>query len=249
MSWKNLHLTEKPYMKGDRVKEAQNLLAHNKYGKFYAAAVDGQFGPLSDSATKLAKRDLGYAKKDINGTFGPHLYGYLKGTEKLPLANQIRRKARLAAANGESSKRSRIVAELKWGIAHTASIHYAQIRPMPLKAWKAHKLPLTTDCSGSITCAYYSAGADDPNGLKYNGQGYTGTMLTHLPHIHASQAKPGDLIVFGAYPGAHVCAILETGADPLLFSHGQEAGPFSIRMSVEHAAHRNGPVTYLRGVK
>ncbi len=39
--------------------------------------------------------------------------------------------------------------------------------------------------------------------------------------------------------------IVETGADPLTVSHGQEAGPIKVRHSVEAAAHRP-PATFLR---
>ena len=249
MTWKNLYLKEVPYLNNPSVKNAQSLLAKNHYGRFYNGAIDGSYGPITASATKSAKYWLGYPNKAQNTTFGAAIFAYLSGTTKLPVAYQIRRKIRLAATNGSDALRNRIVDQLKWGIANSPSIHYAQIRPMPLKAWKSHNLPLTTDCSGSVTCAYNAAGADDPNGFGYDGSGYTGTLMSHLPHIHASEAKPADLIVFGDYPGHHVCAILETGSDPLLFSHGQEAGPFAIRMSTEHQAQGSGPVTYLRGVK
>ena len=63
--------------------------------------------------------------------------------------------------------RRKIVAAARWGIANEPRIHYGEIRPIPL----GRTLPLTTDCSGFVTICYYLAGAPDPNGLGYSGQG------------------------------------------------------------------------------
>ena len=109
---------------------------------------------------------------------------------------------------------------------------------MPL----ARVLPLTTDCSGFVTLCYYLAGAPDPNGLGYSGQGWTGTLLRHLPATDAP--RPGDIVVFGAYPGRHCAIALTGGPDPLLASHGMERGPVAIRFSAETAIQRV-PATWL----
>ena len=103
-------------------------------------------------------------------------------------------------------------------------------------------LPLTTDCSGFVTLCYYLAGAPDPNGLGYSGQGWTGTLLRHLPETEAP--RPGDIAVFGAYPGRHCAIALSGGADPLLASHGMERGPVVIRCSAE-VAIQQAPATWL----
>ncbi len=148
--------------------------------------------------------------------------------------------------------RAKITAEAGWGCAHEASIHYRETRPIPLAAYKAHTLPLTTDCSGFATCCYYAAGAPDPNGLNYSGQGYTGTLLDHLPQVSLAQAEPADLVVFGAPPGLHVVVLLESGTansgDPNVASHGTEAGPRVERLSAERAYFHGHPMTVLRGV-
>jgi cell wall-associated NlpC family hydrolase len=94
-------------------------------------------------------------------------------------------------------------------------------------------LPLTTDCSGFVTLCYYLAGASDPNGLGYDGEGWTGTLLRHLEHVAAADVRRGDLVVWGRYPGRHCAVVLEPGDDPLLCSHGQERGPVEIRFSTE----------------
>lgn len=134
--------------------------------------------------------------------------------------------------------RQKIVAAARWGIENEPSIHYGEIRPMPL----ARRLPLTTDCSGFVTLCYYLAGAPDPNGLGYGGQGWTGTLLRHLRP--AVQVRRGDIVVFGAYPGRHCAVVLEPGDDPLLCSHGQERGPLAIRFS-EEAAVQQAVATWL----
>jgi cell wall-associated NlpC family hydrolase len=125
------------------------------------------------------------------------------------------------------SVREEIVGVARWGIRNEPRIHYALVRPMPLR----RELPLATDCSGFATLCYFLAGAEDPNGLDYIGEGYTGTMLRHMRHVHA--ARPGDLVVWGRYPGHHVAIVMEAGEDPLLCSHGQERGPLAIRFSDE----------------
>ena len=125
--------------------------------------------------------------------------------------------------------RRKIVAAARWGIANEPRIHYGEIRPVRL----ARTLPLTTDCSGFVTLCYYLAGAPDPNGLGYSGQGYTGTLLDHLDPIGPAGARRGDVVVWGAYPGRHCAIVLEAGDDPLLASHGMERGPIPIRYSDE----------------
>lgn len=133
--------------------------------------------------------------------------------------------------------RSAVVAYARWACSSSVEPfwHYRQSRPIPLAQGKARKLPITTDCSGFATICAYQAGAPDPNGLKYNGQGYTGTLLQHLKHTTLAAAQPGDLIVYGAAAGRghHVVVIVEAGPDPLVASHGTERGPLLLRHSQE----------------
>ena len=72
---------------------------------------------------------------------------------------------------------------------------------------KPYALPLSTDCSGFATMCYWLAGAPDPNGLHYAEVGYTGTMLAH--GLEVNLPEPGDLIVYGPYPGHHVVIYLD----------------------------------------
>lgn len=140
----------------------------------------------------------------------------------------------------------RLLAQYHWAVNNQPSIHYAQIRPHPLQKWKSHTTPLTTDCSGAVTCAAFAAGLPDPNGRGYDGQGFTGTLLDHLQHISRAIIRPGDLCVFGGGDGDHVAAVTEVHADPLLFSHGYEGAPIFILFSTEARYHWGDPVTWLR---
>jgi peptidoglycan hydrolase-like protein with peptidoglycan-binding domain len=201
------------------VRALQQLLAPYNPGP-----VDGEYGPLTAAAVKRAKKALGYRRCD--GVAGPRLIALLK--EK---------------AAQSLTLREQIVANARWGIANEPQIHYEQLRPID-GLREPRKLPLRTDCSGFSTLCYAWAGAPDPNGLGYSGQGYTGTLLQHMKAIGEEAVQPGDLVVWGVPPGHHVALALEAGPDPLLCSHGQEKGPIAIRFSVE-SEFQPAPATWL----
>jgi cell wall-associated NlpC family hydrolase len=220
-----------PHMSGADVKAAQKLLADNPYGNFQPGAADGEFGPATAEAARQAKWLLGYPQNQCDDDFGPKLAAYLEG-KPLPAPFKTRRAQRLKEAKSSSGLRAKIVEVARWGIANEGSIHYEQSRPVDGMG-QPRKLPLNTDCSGFSTLCYKWAGAKiDPNGGNFSGA-YTGTMLQHCRHIARSAVQPGDLVVWGNYPGNHVALVLEAGADPLLCSHGQEKGPIAIAFSVE----------------
>lgn len=146
--------------------------------------------------------------------------------------------------------RAKIVDYFEWAEAHADLWHYAQVRPIPHDRTKLQKLPVTTDCSGYVTMAYEFAGAPDPNGLGYNGAGYTGTLLQRGERIAwydgtrlvmKRQPRPADLIIFGEPPGHHVTGFKKVWHGAwLTSSHGQEIGPISILNNRERLAQRRG---------
>lgn len=217
---KTLHLTD-PHTKGTNVRKLQKLLVEAGY----RIRVDGEFGQLTADAVVDAKRRLGYRKKgwEIRPAVGDRFIAALEKAHK-PLFKPSKRKATM---------REKIVAYCKWGIAHERLIHYEQSRPFPVNT--PYILPMRTDCSGFASIAYKVAGAPDPNGRKFDGLGYTGTLLSHGKRVAKEHARAGDLVVFGPGTGHHVCVLLEDGhhGNPLLASHGQEAGPIAIRLGSE----------------
>jgi hypothetical protein len=246
-----LHLAN-PHMTGPDVREAQQLLTSGHYGNFHPGGVDGEYGELTAGAAYRAKWALGYPEANVDGAFGPTLKGYLQGAP-LPADYAQRRQQRLA--NPSVHVRQQIVSFAEWGVANTAHIAYSENGPRLAGLEHPKLLPLETDCSGFATLCYDWAAAPDPNGGGYNPHetAYTGTMLKTCRPIPASAVQPGDLVVFGGYPGNHVCLVVQTGSDPLLVSHGDSTGPKHISFSAEHAwqaangrpAPNPGQVTWL----
>lgn len=108
------------------------------------------------------------------------------------------------------------------------------------------------DCSATITYDFAWNGAPDPNGLNYDGEGYTGTELTHGEHIAAimkngspvRNVRAGDVIVYGPYPGWHTALVVDVSNpdDPLTVSMGWNGEPALVYVSQDGRL----PQTYLR---
>ena len=152
-----------------------------------------------------------------------------------------------------AAQRAHLHALMRYLLAHEPQVHYAQVRPMrtvhlteaQLDTLLANHGAIAMDCSESVTCLCKWAGLHDPNGNGYDGQGFTGTLLDHLPHYsNPPAAMVGALCVYGPGSGQHVAMVYEPGPDPLMWSHGAENGPRLLRHSVEAAFHRQ-PSTFL----
>jgi hypothetical protein len=151
------------------------------------------------------------------------------------------------------AQRQHLHALMKFLIAKEPQVHYQEFRPMrtiklseqQLDQLLEHGGSVTMDCSEAVTCLCKWAGLQDPNGLHYDGDGYTGTLLAHLPHYsNPSNAMTGAIVVFGPATGEHACMVIDPGDDPVLFSHGTERGPIAIKLSEEKKFH-HAPVTFL----
>jgi hypothetical protein len=139
-------------------------------------------------------------------------------------------------------------------LAHKAQVHYP---PHDERTHRASEIQNETelrhavvaghfvyDCSQTAEILCVCAGLHWPRSMV---NGYTGTMLAHLPHYYSARsAGVGALVVFGVGDLAreHVCMVRHPGSDPVLFSHGQERGPFLIPLSVEKRYHP-APYTFL----
>ena len=129
--------------------------------------------------------------------------------------------------------------------------HYAEVRPIPYKT--PLNFPVTTDCSGFVSLCFYEAGCFDPNNCNFNGSGYTGTLLDHGTRITRDKVVPGDVIVYGAYPGQHTALVVNVTnqGDILTASHGQEGDPSLVWCGAPKGPLSGHPVddrqpTYLR---
>jgi peptidoglycan hydrolase-like protein with peptidoglycan-binding domain len=212
---------------GEAVEELQLLLAR---AGFSAGAADGVFGAMTRTAVMNFQRARGLT---VDGIVGPATWAALRGASA-PEPTPV------------SGLRAKIIAEAQWGLSNARDIHYKQLRPMD-GLGQRRKLPLDTDCSGFVTLCYKWAGAEDPNGLGYSGQGYTGTLLSHLSRVSQSQVRAGDLVLWArGGRGEHVSLVLEPGSDPLLVSHGEESGPYTVRFSASHRYHTGADVYWLR---
>lgn len=116
---------------------------------------------------------------------------------------------------------------------------YAEVRPMPASL-AACERGAQSDCSGFATLCYKQAGAPDPNGLHYNGYGYTGTLLQHGKKTNTPQ--PGDLHFWNG--PAHVCVDVGGGK---VIGWGGSPGPSEDTVSEESRHHSAylGARTYL----
>ena len=88
-------------------------------------------------------------------------------------------------------------------------------------------LPIVADCSAAVTLWYNFAGAPDPNGLGYDREGYTGTLLAsgNGRLVSRALARPGDIVVYGPGTGWHTALIVAAGDNPMTVSMGRPGDP------------------------
>ena len=135
--------------------------------------------------------------------------------------------------NGTYAMRDLIVEYAEWGVRNAAAIHYSQNQAARVAALgQPRKLPQATDCSGFATNAYKATGAPNPNtkdGSWPTGGNtfYTGTMLRCGREV--VKPLPGDLLLYGPWPGHHVVVFLYVWHGAwIVCSHGSEIGPIRI---------------------
>lgn len=105
---------------------------------------------------------------------------------------------------------------------------YQEVRPYPSSLQTLAKTP--TDCSGYVTLLYKAAKLTDPNGLSYNGYGYTGTLITR--GAPTNNPQPGDL-AFWSNPD-HVGMVVGPGT---VVEWGSAPGPTVNSVSDESKYH------------
>lgn len=124
-----------------------------------------------------------------------------------------------------------------------SNIHYAQFRRMN-HLGKPPSSDFTCDCSGFVTSAFYWAEThskftvSDPNGLAYNGYGYTGTLLGNNRTRRVPLDRKfyvGDMGLYGPSLSdtRHVVICRKDGTldgdmRAIWTSHGSELAPYSV---------------------
>jgi hypothetical protein len=211
------------------VKRALSRAGYIKWGDFTTT-----FGPYALVAVKAFQKDHGIV---TTGLYGAETHAALERTHSKGHPAEwafddysvelMHEEANLL--NPEAVVRSAIVAAGFFWYAHRAAIAYREQRPFSLLRPPA--VPKVWDCSAFATNCYYAGDAPDPNGRHYDGQGYTGTLMSRGKRVALAQMKPGDLIFWGytqhgspAFPvGSPTHVSVFTGYDggvPMTLSNG-----------------------------
>lgn len=117
--------------------------------------------------------------------------------------------------------RGRIVQAAHRALTEKAAYRYAEIRPYPHSLFGSS--PRRMDCSGFLTLAYKEGGAQDPNHLDYNGQGYTGTLIDHA--IKQPHPLLADVCFYGDQGGGVPVHVTIHVGNGLVISMGSPGDP------------------------
>jgi hypothetical protein len=121
--------------------------------------------------------------------------------------------------------RARIVNAAQWLVAHNHGCTYSEGADRFSSLDKPYEVPFVSDCSSGVTDLYCWAGAPDPNKLGYDGEGYTGTLMKAGKRISARAARPSDIVIYGPGLGWHAALVVVAGADPIVWSMGEQGDP------------------------
>lgn len=224
-----------PYMMGRDVVAVQRALAKagvRKWGNFTGAYGAGTKKNVQKFQEKVNLTIDGVYGKDTHKKLARYFDSY--GTY---LMNQAYK------AHHQISKRNVIVSYATFGYNNRYKIHYTQssLRMYGVRnKIRPPRIPYYEDCSSFATWTYWGAGAPDPNGLGYNGWGYTGTLVQHGQRT--SNPQPGDLAFYGyGAPYHHVTICIGNG---MCISHGSEIGP--LLLPVHYRSDFSHYRTYIR---
>jgi hypothetical protein len=112
---------------------------------------------------------------------------------------------------------------------------YRAVRPQTIPAsWKPGQ-HVDADCSDGCRMLCRWAGVqDDPAGNHYGPFGNSSSIWAHLPHLRSpGELEVGDIVLFGVNGSEHAAMVMESGSDPLLWSHGHQGAPNTYRLSYD----------------
>lgn len=205
-----------PHQHGKDVRLAQSVLngANRVKKDFLKSGVDGDWGPLSQQATREAQYWMGFPRKGINGVYGPFLHSLLIPAEKggvksLPLRYSLRRRARLRLAKRRAarvSRRAKMVTIAATQIGTTESP--ANSNRVKYSQWYGMVGPW---CAMFVSwCGVASSSSTFKQGVRYAYCPYieadASSGKNGLALIGASAVEKGDLALFnfGSGEAKHV---------------------------------------------
>lgn len=195
----------------------------------------------------LTVRDVAAFKRGWTSESDGHVAGTLVWNHlEQYLGAQQRRLLRAARAlevaqqheSKETTIRKKIVAEAYWALANNGLFVYRQVRPMPASL-HVREARDRVDCSTFVTLCYKAAGAIDPNGRKYDGLGYTGTLWNQGEAIASPQ--PGDLAFYGRMDGGDIPShVAMPVGDGMIISDGHTPiSKYSLRYRGDYRGSRH----------
>lgn len=187
---------------------------------------------VSGEIDRATHNSLAKVYKDSKGK--AHVYGRY-GAEGAKVMGLVQKKliAQEKYLLSTGSVTARGVAAALMCVRHRSVIHYTQggLRMVGVnRKMYPPNYPHYGDCSSMVTWWYFVAGAPDPNGLGYNGQGYTGTQSPRGRRVAYSQAKPMAVAFYGSGRKiGHEALVVKKGYQ--IVSHGSEIGPVLTRIT------------------
>lgn len=220
--------------------------------RYGLATKSGYFGKLSDWATKSPVLGIFAVRKikRFQKEHGISQSGWLGPVTFKALAPYFDDYSISLYMPKEKTLREKVVEAARYFVSIEPRVHYTEsasrmtIVRKRLRPPVADGIDIWEDCSSFDTGLYWIAGAPDPNGRGYDGQGYTGTLYPRGRSVTAAGARPGDLVFYGwdsrINAPAHVALYIGNGR---VISHGSEAGP--LELGVDYRGDRHDIRSYL----
>jgi hypothetical protein len=186
--------------------------------------------PVTGQIDRATHNRLAKAYRGKNGAL--HAYGWYGavGAKVMgDVAKKLRAQERLLLSSGSVTQRG--VAAALMCVRHRSVIHYTQggLRMVGVnRKMYPPNYPHYMDCSSGVTWWYYVSGARDPNGLGYNGQGYTGTQ-SNKGRATSYNVAPVMAVAFYGRPIGHEALVVKRGS--MVVSHGSEPGPLLVNIA------------------
>jgi hypothetical protein len=158
---------------------------------YYTGKIDSIYGEASARATRTAKWEIGYAEKNIDGTFDEALYNFLIGLTKTTLLMKQRAKSRAKKNMGETALDvGRAFVGLSEEPAGSNKIIFSNWYGMngPWCAMFVTYCFVEAKSKAFVKGSRYAYCPYMLNDAKYNRNG--------LRLITAKEAQPGDIVLF-----------------------------------------------------